>query len=138
MMTDTKHTPEQVLAAVRAAATQYGRCCGQYQDSLGGFHCHDCGQRTYAMLQSVQAILGVSEESTMSHEEAMASAILRRAAPDLLGASRAALAYDDAIRACGNDPERMATYHTAVGESLDALYDAWITKARAAVAEATE
>lgn len=56
---------------------------------------------------------------------------------DLLEACRAAMAYDDAIQSCANKPGAMSTLCTVHGETLDTLYDAWISKARAAIAKAT-
>ena len=32
------------------------------------------------------------------------------------------IAYDEAIKTCGNDPEKMASFCTAEGESLDLIY----------------
>ena len=52
----------------------------------------------------------------------------------LIDAARAAITYDAAIQACANDPARMASFCTAEGENLDALYEAWITKSRVALA----
>ena len=57
---------------------------------------------------------------------------------ELLAAAQAGIAYDKAIAECANDPDKMATYHTAQGDDLDALYDDWITKTRAALAKAKE
>lgn len=62
---------------------------------------------------------------------------LAAAAPDLLAAAQAALAYDNAIAACGNDPDSMSSHCTAEGDNLDALYDDWMSKSRAAIAKAT-
>lgn len=58
---------------------------------------------------------------------------LHLAAPDLLAACEAAVQYDNAIRACANDPYQMSSYCTAQGENLDTLYLDWITKAHAAI-----
>ena len=60
----------------------------------------------------------------------------RRAAPDLLAACEAAIKYDAAIRGCANEPEKMATFCTARGDTLDTLYAEWVTLARAAIANA--
>lgn len=46
---------------------------------------------------------------------------------DLIEAAKAALAYDEAIQACANDHTKMATYCTAQGDDLDALYLNWIS-----------
>ena len=70
-------------------------------------------------------------------EENRANAALIAAAPDLLDAARCAIAYDAAIQSCANDPDRMSSFCTAEGDSLDALYAAWIDAARAAIAKAT-
>ena len=72
------------LEAARAEAFAYGRCCDLYQDSLGQFHCHDCGQQTFAMLQAVQAILGDGTEVAMSHEESVRIALIRKTAPETI------------------------------------------------------
>lgn len=47
--------------------------------------------------------------------------------------ARAAVAYDEAIMSCAEDPDKMSTYCTAEGEDLDALYFALMTKARSAL-----
>lgn len=77
-----KETAE-LLAAVKSEAFAYGRCCSLYQDSMGGFHCHLCGQRTFAMLEGVQALLGIGKPE-MDHAEAVKVAMLRQAAPEML------------------------------------------------------
>lgn len=56
----------------------------------------------------------------------------------LLDAAEKAVAYDDAIRGCANDPRKMASFCTAEGDTLDALYDAWISAARDAIKKAKE
>ena len=40
------------------------------------------------------------------------------AVPDLMEVLEAGIAYDAAIAKCGNDPDKMATYHTAQGDDL--------------------
>jgi hypothetical protein len=71
--------------------------------------------------------------------QAVANARLIAAAPELLAAAKAALAYDAAIWRRGQD----GTYDTdplgaiAEGHDLDALYMDWRNKARDAVAKAT-
>ena len=50
------------------------------------------------------------------------------------GVALAAVAYDDAIQSCANDPKRMASFCTADGDDLDALYACWISASRAALA----
>lgn len=57
------------------------------------------------------------------------------AAPELLEACKAALVYDQAIRACANDPDRMSSFCTAEGNDLDALYFAWMSMSQAAIAK---
>lgn len=57
-----------------------------------------------------------------------------RVARLLAGASRAAVAYDSAIAACGDDPNKMASFCTAQGDDLDSLYAEWICKAEDALA----
>jgi hypothetical protein len=59
---------------------------------------------------------------------------LSKATPVLLDAARAAVKYDDAIRSCGNDPQKMSSFCTAQGEDLDKLYFEWMTLARKGVA----
>lgn len=80
-----KYTTEQMLEAVRAEASAYGR-------GLGGFHCPACGQKTFRMLWGVQQVLGISKglgaTSEDEHKEATRLAILRNAAPELVEALR--------------------------------------------------
>lgn len=47
--------------------------------------------------------------------------------------AEAAVAYDDAIRSCANDPEKMASFCSAQGDDLDELYFRWMTLARRAL-----
>lgn len=54
----------------------------------------------------------------------------------LLEACEAGVVYDEAIQECANDPKKMATSCTAQGDTLDSLYADWISKTRAAIAEA--
>lgn len=65
-----------------------------------------------------------------------ANARLIAAAPELYAACEAAIAYDDAIAACGNDPRQMSSFCTAQGDTLDSLYEDWIRKSTAALARA--
>lgn len=51
----------------------------------------------------------------------------------LRSAARAAIAYDEAIQRCGNDPDSMSSFCTAEGDDLDSLYAAWISQSRAAL-----
>ncbi len=59
---------------------------------------------------------------------------LRKYASDMLEVCRAACVYDDAIRACADDPDKMASFCTAQGKDLDDLYTDWMVKSRAIVA----
>lgn len=59
---------------------------------------------------------------------------LERENNELRAVAEAAVAYDDAIRLCANDPERMASFCSATGDDLDALYLRWMELARAALA----
>ena len=60
----------------------------------------------------------------------------RRQVEELRTACEAGIRYDEAIQSCVNDPEKMASYCTAHGEELDAVYFDWLNKARAAIAKA--
>lgn len=71
-----------------------------------------------------------------SMDEDQANARLIAAAPELYAACEAAIAYDDAIAACGNDPRQMSSFCTAQGDTLDSLYEDWIRKSTAALARA--
>lgn len=68
-----------------------------------------------------------------AHPEAIRALLAERDA--LREAAQAALAYDSAIQSCANDPNAMSSFCTAVGDDLDTLYEAWITKSRAALAQ---
>lgn len=50
------------IEALRDAATRWPRCCDRWQDSLGGMHCKECAQKTFAMMRNIQAILGVGKD----------------------------------------------------------------------------
>jgi len=50
------------LAKLTAAATRYPRCCDLWQDSLGGMHCTECAQKTFAMLRQIQDLIGVDKD----------------------------------------------------------------------------
>lgn len=50
------------LATIREAATRWPRCCDTWQDSLGGMHCTECGQKTFVMLHEIQKLLGVGKD----------------------------------------------------------------------------
>ena len=69
-------------------------------------------------------------------EMGCANARLISATPDLYEACLAGMAYDREIESCANDPSKMATHHTAEGDTLDTLYLDWITKTEAAIAKA--
>ena len=51
----------------------------------------------------------------------------------LVAACEAALRYHDAIAQCANSPEKMASFCTAEGDDLDALYTAWQVAATVAL-----
>lgn len=70
-------------------------------------------------------------------EEPLNLARALAAVPELLSAAHAAIAYDAAIRRCGNDPALMSSFCSAEGEDLDALYARWIDSTRAAIAKIT-
>ncbi len=77
------------------------------------------------------------EETQDKHEaEKDANIVIAAAAPELYAACEAAIAYDDAIAACGNDPRQMSSFCTAQGDTLDSLYEDWIRKSTAALARA--
>ncbi len=57
MITDT-----ELLEQVRQVAMEWPRCCDQWQDGLGGMHCRDCSQKTFAMLGKIQAILNIDKD----------------------------------------------------------------------------
>ncbi len=83
-----KVSDSAILALVRHEAGKFGRCCDQYQDSDGTFCCHECGQRTMAMLKNVQMLLGIRKdgERVNCEEETAAArkaAILSNAAPEI-------------------------------------------------------
>ena len=74
--------------------------------------------------------------SVESRRPTQAERRLIAAAPELLEAAKAAVAYDEAIRGCANDPDKMSSYCTAGGDDLDTLYFRWLTLARAGIAKA--
>jgi hypothetical protein len=80
------------------------------------------------------AVVG-GDKRTVTEAGKQANARLIAAAPELLEAAEAALLYDEALRSCRNDPREMASFCTAQGDDLDALYDDWIKKSRAAIAK---
>ncbi len=60
-------TDRQLLEQVREAAMEWPRCCDVWQDSLGGMHCRDCSQKTFAMLAKIQAILDIGKDGKPKH-----------------------------------------------------------------------
>ena len=79
---------------------------------------------------------GASDREYGGKKAERANAKLIAAAPELLEACANALKYDAAIFKCANDPKKMSSFCSAEGEDLDALYEAWITSARKAIAKA--
>lgn len=70
---------------------------------------------------------------------ANAAARLRASAPELLAACDAAIAYDVAIQKYARNGRidlRQDGSGIATGDDLDALYDAWVSAARAAIKKA--
>ena len=53
---------EAMVTRLRAEATKWSRCCDLWQDSLGGMHCQDCSQKTFAMMREIQLVLGVGKD----------------------------------------------------------------------------
>ena len=49
-----------------------------------------------------------------------------------------AVAYDNEIKKCANDPDKMASHCTAQGKSLDELYLEWMILSRKALRELGE
>ena len=56
--------------------------------------------------------------------------------PKLLEACQAGIIYSKAIESCANDPEKMASFCTAEGDTLDELYFNWINRCDKAIAQA--
>lgn len=50
------------LDRIRQAATRWPRCCDRWQDGIGGMHCTDCAQKTFAMMAAIQSILGIGKD----------------------------------------------------------------------------
>lgn len=84
----------------------------------------DCPRETTVTGDASEVMAGLKENVERLTEQRDAT----------LGACVKAIAYDEAIRSCADDPKKMASFCTAEGESLDALYAAWIVAARGAVA----
>ena len=53
------------IDAVRKAASRWPRCCDLWQDGLGGMHCSECAQKTFAMLREIQDILGINKDGSL-------------------------------------------------------------------------
>lgn len=68
-------------------------------------------------------------------DQARAHRAAHVAGPELLAAADAAIRYDEAIQKCAGDPGKMSSFCTAQDETLDTLYEAWITAAHAARAK---
>lgn len=68
----------------------------------------------------------------------IACEVRARTTKALCEAAQAAIAYDDAIQSCADDPVKMSSFCTAKGDTLDALYGNWISAARAALHLARE
>lgn|GEM_PF-2723373 len=51
-----------LLERITTAATRWTRCCDLWCDGMGGMHCLECEQKTFAMLRTVQEIIGVDKE----------------------------------------------------------------------------
>lgn len=49
------------LDRLKAAATRFPRCCDLWQYSLGGMHCRECSQKTFAMMHDIQRLIGVDK-----------------------------------------------------------------------------
>ena len=84
------------------------------------------------MNREIVEILRTSDSVTMLYAAARIEELMKQS-KTLAEASEAALAYDFAIRSCANDPDKMASYCTSQGDTLDDLYLAWLTKSRFAL-----
>lgn len=60
------------LESIMQAATKFQRCCDRWQDSLGGMHCRECSQKTFAMMHEIQRLLGVGKDGRTEAERAKA------------------------------------------------------------------
>ena len=92
---------------------------GTYSGPKHGWTCFHCG-RTF-----------IDEKLARIHFGERPTAVTKCSA--MQEACEAALVYDDAIRKCAGDPDRMASFCTAEGDDLDSLYADWMVKARDAV-----
>lgn len=52
----------KLLDDLFAVATRFPRCCDLWQDGLGGMHCRECSQKTFAMMRDVQELIGVGKD----------------------------------------------------------------------------
>jgi len=57
---------------------------------------------------------------------------------ELVEACNAGIAYDKALQSCGNSPDKMSSFCTALGDDLDALYMDWIKRTKQALDKATQ
>lgn len=90
----------------------------------------DFGSDATGTVRPIGTVLALGNELTCEDE---ANAALAIAAPLFVVAAQAAIAYDAAIEKCANDPDTMASFCTAEGDDLDALYLTWITLSREAL-----
>jgi hypothetical protein len=79
-----------------------------------------------------ERILALLDALTAARTEA------ERAREALLELTNATLAYDTAIFACSNDPDKMSSFCSAQGDDLDTLYADWMAAARKASAYLAE
>ena len=97
IQTESKHTP--TLDEVKGILTRYGRCCALYQDGLGQFHCHECGQVTFSIVSELQNLFGIAKDGNplneKEHQERIKAQLKRNHAVDfheaLLAAAKEAV-----------------------------------------------
>ena len=111
----TKHTPEPWLMAAPPSTGEHTEMVDQACNEIATFKRPADLKRAR---QCVNACAGINPE----------------AVPDLVEAAKAGIVYDAAVMECANDPDKMASYCTVQGDRLDDLYDDWIAKTRAALA----
>lgn len=89
------------------------------------------GKEAVAFVQGMRTVFRLLKEEFPPAE-------VCQAAPDLLEACKAAVRYDESIagRAARGQVNLLETGGVAEGQDLDALYNDWIGKARAAIAAA--
>ena len=82
-----------------------------------------------------QIIVKMLKESGQPHLIYAAARILEleRQQIAIILACEAAVAYDEAIKACSNSPAKMASFCTSQGDTLDTLYVDWISKSHYAL-----